>query len=228
MSLKYLNGHVVFSTDEEGEIESAIRHITNTTEVGIDFKKNYYQKDHADWFYDKLVAAACQVSGGNFIGEHHLQHAMTLLIQAGEFRPKVAPEAAQLAEPEEDNTPRDKNGKPLTQAQIAWGEMTRFAETASMADISRRKASDPAFANFVRKSLQQEMVHEIDGAVTPIGQPTTKTRANQDLIEFAHKYNTEPIANLKPRGGFVLLGGEQIPYNQFIEMVNKATAARLL
>jgi hypothetical protein len=75
--------------------------------------------------------------------------------------------------------------------------------------VTRRKQSDPSYAAYVRKALQAEMSQEIDGAVTPAGQPTTKVRVSQELTDFARKYNKEPIANLRPKGGFVTLDGEQ-------------------
>ena len=94
--------------------------------------------------------------------------------------------------------------------------------------MTRRKQSDPSYAAYVRKALQAEMSQEIDGAVTPAGQPTTKVRVSQELTDFAPKYNKEPIANLRPKGGFVTLDGEQIPWSEFQNLMNKATAAGVL
>jgi hypothetical protein len=229
MSIRYQNGEIVFHYEEDDdEVASALKNIFMNTEVGRDYKANYNTNATGAADYVKILNAAVAIAGGSFISEKHLQHALTLLIDSGELRPKKVTPAAQLADPESDTRPRGRDGRILTESQIAWGEMSRFAETASMVDINRRKASDPAFANFVRKSLEREMSQQIGDAVTPAGEPTTKTRANQELSEFAHKYNQEPSENLKPRGGFVLLAGEKIPYNLFLEQVNKATAARLL
>ena len=228
MSIKYHDGQVVFSLDDDYEIESAIRHITATTEVGKDYAKNYYTTANCDSDYDKIVAGASQIAGGSFIHEGHLQHALTLLIDSGELKPKKFIQAAPLEEPVEDTRPRDKNGKLLTPQQIQWSEFRRFADQASMSEINLRKQSDPEFANYVRKALQVEMNQEIGDAVTSAGSPTAKTRVNQNLVDFARKYNAEPSQNLKPRGGFVLLAGEQLPYSQFLELVNAATNARLL
>jgi hypothetical protein len=229
MSIRQNNqGEVVFSTDEVEEIESALKHIFNTTEAGQDYQKNYASMARIDEDYDKIVRAASQIAGGSYIHEGHLQHALTLLIDSGELRPKKVTPAAQLAEPEEDTRPRDKNGKLLTPQQIQWSEFRRFAEQASMSEINLRKQSDPEFASYVRKSLQREMAQEIGDAVTPAGAPQNKARVNQNLVDFARKYNAEPSQNLKPRGGVVLLAGEQIPYSQFLELVNAATNARLL
>jgi hypothetical protein len=221
-------GQVVFSLDDDFEIESALKHIFNTTEVGQDYQKNYASMARIDEDYDKLVRAASTIAGGSFIHEGHLQHALTLLIDSGELRPKKVTPVATFEEPEEDTRPRDRNGKLLTEAQIAWGEMARFAETASMVDISRRKASDPAFANFVRKNLEREMAQEIGDRVEPAGQSAAKARVSNELTEFASAYNREPIANLRPRNGFVLLGGNQIPWATFNDLLSRATAANLV
>ena len=170
-----------------------------------------------------------QIAGGPAISSRHLVHALTLLIDSGELKPKNLVQTAQLEEPEEDTRPRDRNGKLLTPQQIAWGEMTRFAETATPDAIRQRRHTDQVFAEFVRTNLRREMQEQpVGDGVTPAGQLTTKARASQELVDFTSKYNREPIANLKPKGGFVTLGGEQMPWSTFNDLLNKATAARLL
>jgi neutral trehalase len=126
----------------------------------------------------------------------------------------------QLEEPEEDLRPRDRNGKLLSQAQISWGEMARFAESASIQQINERKNSDPQFRQFVETNLRREMLPAEDGIPQ-----VKKTRVSQEVADFAFKYNREPIANLRPKGGFVTLAGEQIPWSQFQSLMAKAMAA---
>jgi hypothetical protein len=222
-------GEFVFHySDDTDEVISSIKEICNLTEIGQQFVNgDYVAKDGSDG-YEQIVSAAVRVAGGPMLTIGNLLTALTLLIDSGELRPKKFTPAAQLAEPEEDTRARDKNGKVLTSQQIQWGEFRRFAEQASMSEINLRKQSDPEFANFVRKALQAEMNQEIGDAVTPAGEPTSKARVNQELAEFARKYNAEPSQNLKPRGGVVLLAGEQIQYPRFLELVNAATNARLL
>jgi hypothetical protein len=60
------------------------------------------------------------------------------------------------------------------------------------------------------------------------GESTTKARVSNELSQFALKYNREPIANLRPKGGFVTLGGEQIPWATFNDLLSRATAANLV
>jgi len=223
------DGEVVFTADETSELVGALKEICSTTEIGQTYKKNYYRKECADDDCEKLVSAAMQIAGGPAISSRHLVHALTLLIDSGELKPKNLVQTAQLEEPEEDTRPRDRNGKLLTPQQIAWGEMTRFAETATPDAIRQRRHTDQVFAEFVRTNLRREMQEQpVGDGVTPAGQLTTKARASQELVDFTSKYNREPIANLKPKGGFVTLGGEQMPWSTFNDLLNKATAARLL
>ena len=155
--------------------------------------------------------------------------AHTLLIDSGEIKPKNFTPAAQLAEPEVDNRPRGHDGKLLTQSQVAWGEMSRFAETASMAEINRRKATDPEFANFVRKNLEREMNEQpVGDAVTPAGTPVKTSKANNELVEFVRRYHSTPTDQLKPKGGFVVVGGEAMKHSDFQTTVSRAIEARLL
>jgi hypothetical protein len=215
--------------EDDNEVASALRQIFINTEVGRDYKANYNTNATGAADYTKILNAAVAIAGGPMITEGILLHALTLLIDSGEIKPKKFTPAAQLAEPEVDNRPRDKRtGKLLTEAQIAWGEMARFAETASSDAIRQRKNVDGKFREFIATNLRREMQGEIGDAVTPAGQPTTKARVSQELTDFAFKYNRESIANLRPKGGFVSLGGEQIPWATFNDLLSRATAANLV
>jgi hypothetical protein len=52
-------------------------------------------------------------------------------------------------------------------------------------------------------------------------------KANQDaeLKDFADKYNRERMDNLRPKGGVVVLAGEQMPWSEFQSKFNAAVAA---
>jgi hypothetical protein len=219
-------GEIIFHySDDTDEVVSSLREIFSNTEIGQQYVTgDYVAKDGRDG-YEEIVKAAVKVAGGPMISIGSLTHALTLLIDSGELRPKKSKSAPQLSEPEEDNRPRGRDGKLLTAAQIAWGEMAGFAETASADAIRQRKNVDGKFREFVATNLRREMQGEIGDAVVPAGQPTTKVRISKDLVEFARKYNREPISNLRPKGGFVTLEGEQIPWATFNDLLNKATAA---
>jgi hypothetical protein len=140
-----------------------------------------------------------------------------------------------LPEPEviEPEVPRDKNGKPLTAAQIAWGNQQReYAEftnkNTSQACIARARV-DEGYAKFLHNSNLQSMAHEIGSAVTPVGDQPEPTSANSELREFARRYNAAPSQNLKPRAGYVYLDSDApIAYAKYQDLVAKAAAARLI
>jgi hypothetical protein len=221
-------GEIVFSADELDELKGAVKEMF-ATEIGKLYKKEFYSKERVDEDEVKLVEAAKRVAGGQMISSRYLTRALELLIDSGELQPRVAVQAAQLEEPEEDLRPRDKNGKLLTVQQIAWGEMSRFAATATPDAIRQRRHTDSVFAEFVRTNLRREMQsQEVGDAVTPAGQSTTKAKASKELVDFAHKFTREPSANLRPKGGFVTLGGQQLPWATFNDLLNRATAAQLL
>jgi hypothetical protein len=222
------DGEVVFTADETSELVGALKEMF-ATEIGQVYTKDYYVKSRGDEDTEKLVSAAMQIAGSPNISSRHLTHALSLLIDSGGIQPRVAVQTTELEEQEEDTRPRDKNGKLLTPQQIAWSEMTQFASTATPDAIRQRRHTDSVFADFVRTNLRREMAAtEVGDAVTPAGQPTTKARASQELVDFARKYNAEPIANLHPKGGFVRLEGEQLTWATFNDLLSRASAANLL
>jgi hypothetical protein len=223
------DGDIAFTIDDREELVSALKEIFTSTEIGKLYKTEYFVSKLGDEDAAKMVAAAQQIAGGSNISIRHLTRAIELLIDSGELQPKNIAQAVQLEEEPEDTRPRDKNGKLLTPQQIAWSEMTTFAQTATPDAIRQRRHTDSVFADFVRTNLRREMAAtEVGDAVTPAGQPTTKARASQELVDFARKYNAEPIANLRPKGGFVRLEGEQLTWATFNDLLSRASAANLL
>jgi hypothetical protein len=217
-------GDVVFSIDERDELVSAMKEVF-ATEIGQDYKKNYYVKDRADDDCEKIVAAALQIAGSQLISSRHLTHALSLLIDSGEIQPKNVAQSTPLEEPEEDLRPRGRDGKVLSDSQLKWQEYRTWSESANSSERKLRTQSDPGYATYVRKAYQAEMDQEIGGSVTPLGQPTKKARASKEIETFAQKFLVEPSSNLRPKNGMVSLAGELIPWNTFQDLLNKATAA---
>ena len=216
-----------FTVDNEQEITDAFREIF-LSPLGEMYKRDFYSQEMEEEHTAKILRAAQTLTGSENITVNAMARGLELLISAGEIRPREEEVSEELVEPEEDVRPRDRNGRLLTEAQVKWSEYRQFAETASMAEISLRKKQDPGFANFVRKNLEREMAGGVGDAVTPVGTPSSRVAPTQELTDFARKYQVEPYQNLKPRNGVVLLAGEQVPYNRFIDMVNRATSCGLL
>jgi hypothetical protein len=229
MSIKYQDGQIVFHYDEDTyEVISALKEIFNDTPIGQKYVAGDYVDKNGNDGYEVIVKAAVTIAGGPMISLPILTNALQLLIDSGELRPKKFTKAAPLEEPVEDTRPRSRDGKLLTDSQLKWQEYRQWSETASSSEVNLRKQSDQGYAAYVRKMLEAEFEGVGDGRV-PAGAPQGKVvRASNELTQFAHSYNQEPSENLKPRGGFVLLAGEKIPYPRFLELVNAATNARLL
>jgi hypothetical protein len=227
------DGEFIFSVDESEEFEGALKEVLATTEIGKKYRKEYFTKERGDEDAEKLVDAALAVAkdttGQPLISRPILERALTLLIDSGKIQPKNLQAAQQLEEPEADSRPRDRNGKLLTPQQIAWSEMTRFAAEATPDQIRQRRHTDSVFADYVRHNLRLEMQsQEVGDAVVPAGKSTTKARASQELVAFAQKYTHEPTANLRPKGGYVTLAGDQIPWATFNDLLSRASAANLI
>lgn len=221
-------GEITFTADDRDELASSFKEVLTGTAIGQTYRKDYYTKERSDDDAAEIIFAAQRVAGGPTITTKSLERALELLIDSGEIKPKHIAQAAQLEEPEEDLRPRDKNGKLLNESQLRYQEYRTWSETANSSERKLRTQSDPGYAAFVRKAYQAEMAHEIDGAVSPVGQPTTKSRASDELKTFAQKFLVEPSANLRPKNGMVSLQGELIPWPTFNDLLNRATAARLL
>lgn len=230
MIMRDSKGEIRFhAVDDQDEVVSALKEIFAGSAVGKNYKQNFYTKATGDSDYEKLIKAAVQIAGGPMISAGNLTLALELLIDSGEIQPKNVAQSTQLEEPEEDLRPRDRNGKILTPEQLAWGEMTTFAQTATPDAIRQRKHVDGKFREFIQTNLRREMQEQpVGDGVVPAGQPATKARASQELVDFTSKYNREPIANLRPKGGYVTLAGEQMSWAVFNDLLNRATAARLL
>lgn len=209
------------STDRD-ELAITIKEIINNTEVGKNFAHNYFDPAQEQEQTEMLIKAARQLSGGNLVTMSQLIRALELLILSGDLMRVEPEENAELAEPEEDTHPRDKNGKLLSQSQLDWSEMTKFVETHSVAECRNRARSDKQFAHFLETNLRREMGGISDSTgVAPLP-------PDAQLVAFARKYQVEAVQNLKPRNGVVILAGEMVPYKTFLDMVDRATAARLL
>jgi hypothetical protein len=222
-----MSSEFTFTADNSQEVLDAMCEIL-LTPIGIQYREEFYRPETGEQHTRQILDAAQTIAGGPRITTQHMEHALRLLIDSGSIQPVDIQIEEELSEPEIDTRPRTRDGKLMTPAQIQWSEFRKFSETASMKDIAERKRIDQAYASFVRKNLEREMAGVADG-VTPAGQSKLPRHdASNELVAFARKYMVEKTENLKPRGGFVTLAGEQIPYARFVALVNAATQAHLL
>jgi len=137
---------------------------------------------------------------------------------------QTEPETATASE-----IPRDKNGKPLSQSQIAWGEMARWSNQASSQEIKERRRTDPAFANFYRLNIERETSETPSTQFQLAGLPAGQVAASDKLQRFAKLYQELPTDRLKPRGGYITLSDEfKLTKSQFDNFVSQASNAGIL
>jgi hypothetical protein len=125
----------------------------------------------------------------------------------------------------EPEVQRDKNGKPLSQSQIVWGEMARWSQRASSQDIRERRRTDPAFASFYRLNIEREARETPSTQFELAGQSQNTKQATPELIAFAEEYRKTPVERVRQlrSPAFNALG-----YKKYIENIETALAAGLV
>jgi hypothetical protein len=156
------------------------------------------------------------------------EDALTTGMDSGAIsRKPVAP----VAEP--TPAPVDRNGRALSQSQIAFGEMTRWSQKATTAEVNDRKRRDPAYLRFVQSSLRKEMTEEGVGDSVMEQNPHLEQQAppiqsalnNAEIVEFVKKYNSMSAdecraARSKAQNPF--------GFQRFIDKTEEAIRLRLL
>jgi hypothetical protein len=147
----------------------------------------------------------------------------TVVLEAGQYEFELKEREPEPApEPE---VPRDRNGKPLSPSQIAWGEMARWSEQASSQEIKERRRTDPAFASFYRLNIEREARETPSTQFELAGQSQNTKQATPELIAFAEAYRTTPVEKVRQlrSPGFNALG-----YKKYIANIEAALAAGLI
>lgn len=125
----------------------------------------------------------------------------------------------------EPDVPRDKNGKPLSQSQVAWGEMARWSQQASSQEIKERRRTDPAFASFYRLNIEREARETPSTQFEIAGQSQNTRQATPELVAFAEEYRKTPVEKVRQlrSPSFNPLG-----YKTYINNIETALAAGLI
>ncbi|SRR6266480_2917876 len=228
MVTKDSQGTIRFDVADGDEALEAMNEIMGGTDIGQLYVEEYLIAEKLADDVTKILKAAVRIAGSTQISVDDMARALSLLIKVKEIKPRNFKPSAPIEAPEPDERPRDKNGKVLSSSQLAWKSMREWAETHTAEECRRRAKEDAEFGNFMHKNLEREMnASRVSDSVEPIGQPQGK-KATSELVAFAQKYTKEPFNNLRPRGGYVSLAGEQIPYQVFLQHVDAATAAGLI
>lgn len=213
-----------FDANDVEEFCTVLQDLWQNSEVGREYLRGYYVEEDFQEHFDLIRSATTRMARGTNVSDDDIEHALYLLITTGRIKPRKAA-AAPLEEAPVDTRPRDKNGKLLTEAQIAWGEMTRWANEHSSDECRKRATKDPAFKQFMQTRLRQEMDRGAEGVVVAKQSAAT---ASADLVNFATAYNKAPAQSLRPINGTVTLDGKMYPFAEFNALVEQASKARLI
>lgn len=195
------SGEVLFNLNDEGELVDALKSLFKETQVGKKFRAEYYDGDPDGKETQKLLDAVEMLFGTDgYASLNQLATALNTLILSGQVTPREQDDAEPLPEPKADTTPRDRNGKALTQEQLDWSEMTRFANESSMDAIRQRKNIDAKFRAFLATNYRREMVS------TPVHDGVTNLNANRqaqqsgvpaDVLAYATRYRTISSSDMR-------------------------------
>jgi hypothetical protein len=194
------------------------------TSIGKRFKKEF---ENTDENIQAVLDAVEKLFPGEPITESRFLKALELSMVAGDLvRKPAAPVVEQTPEPE---VPRDKRGRPLTAAQIKWGEYQKFLSESSSAQVTERRRTDVGFREFCQHNLREQMAQEIDGAVVAQDDIRPKAPRVDDkeltrLQKFAEDFNALPAAAARKK----MLAGFNPAWASFTADFEKCRALRLL
>jgi len=108
---------------------------------------------------------------------------------------EVVPTVEPVVEPEV--VPTDRNGRPLTQAQIAWSEYRTFSESHSMAECKQRAKTDAGYGLFFRKQYEKQTGEVADAAENLNAKAPQAEQIPGNVKVFADNYRTMPTAEIR-------------------------------
>jgi hypothetical protein len=183
------------------------------TTTGQRFLKEF---ENSDENVQAVLHATAKLFPGEPITESRFVKALELTMNAGDLQRKpVAPVVASTPSPE---VPRDKNNKPLSEAQQRWSEYRQFSETHTMDEVRARKRIDPGYRNFVEKNSERERISEGAFKVLNGVRELPQSDTSAELIEWVRQYQATPadqvrklrLASMNPLG--------YVKYNAMLEL----------
>jgi hypothetical protein len=159
--------------------------------------KRYFSEFASSTNHERVIEAVWKLyPDTEYVSVSAFVDAIGTLLAAGELTPTHEPEASVPVAPSVP-VPVDRNGRPLTQSQIDWKEMTEFATEKSMREINERKRIDPKFLAFIQTNLRRDMAQEIDGDARSMNPhleqnatPTPSAMKNDKLVAFANHWRS--------------------------------------
>jgi hypothetical protein len=172
---------------------------------------------------DIVQAATAKLFPGLPVTESRFVTALRLSMDAGDLQRKpAAPVVASTPSPE---VPRDKNGRPLTEAQQRWSEYRQFSETHSMDEVRARKRIDPGYRNFVEKNCEREGVSEGPFKVLNGVRQLPKSDTPAELVAWVAEYLRTPADQVRK---LCLASTNPLGYVKFNAMLELAASKNLI
>jgi hypothetical protein len=193
---------ILFDLHDETEWIDALKSLFKETEIGQEYRRDFYIRENSQEDADKLLDAVEILSpredGHATINQ--LSAALRNLILSGALQPKDKEEEEPLEAPVLDTRPRTKNGDLMNESQLRYREYREWSEQASAAEVNLRRRSDPGYASYVIKAMQEEM------RSTPVGDGAENLNANRqpqnsgvpaDVRTYATRYRTMSASDVR-------------------------------
>jgi len=180
----------IYADGSEAE-KHLVKYWLNEGELGQEFSEKYNGNP------DNMSAMIDQFELHNYkVSLRNLDWVYVQLRNAGKIITAEAAEAAARAQAQAA-APKDKHGRPLTEAQQRWSEYRVFSETHNMDECRARARRDEGYASFMRTNYQREGVQHSEGTVLNGSReaPTTDTPA--DLLAWVREYLTTPADQVR-------------------------------
>ncbi len=116
-------------------------------------------------------------------------------VKGQQYEFETVPEPEQIVEPEV--VPTDRNGRPLTPAQIAWSEYRTFSESNTMEACRQRAKTDAGYGSFFRKQYERQTGEVADAAENLNTKAPQAEQIPGNVKAFADNYRTMPTAEIR-------------------------------
>ena len=126
----------------------------------------------------------------------NLDWVFTQLKNSGKLITAEAAEAAAQAAAEA-SLPRDKHGRPLTEAQQRWSEYRVFSESHTMDQCRARARTDAGYASFMKTNYQREGVQHGEGTILNASRETPTSDTPADLLAWVREYLKTPADQVR-------------------------------
>jgi hypothetical protein len=196
------DSEIVFNLNDESELLDALKSLYKETKIGKQYAEDYYAGDEDSVDTNKLLSAVDILFPGNegHATVNQLATALNTLILSGQIQPRDPEVDEPLEAPVLDTRPRTKNGDLMNESQLRYREYREWSEQASAAEVNLRRRSDPGYASYVSKAMQEEMRSTpVGDSVVNLNAPAARQQRGvpNDVLAYATRYRTMSAADTR-------------------------------